>query len=739
VPRLEFRVKAADDPLGATLATLDESHLQAGSSFRKVKLGTGSGQVVLPAQLTEALQLHHEAHVQVVDTTLGNGSTPAQGLLGSFFLGDGDAKVLSESKDRRQLSWGGEGSLAILARAALLESHYAPGQPVRGSAQIPGMWTWYNIAAGGVMTRATEEGQNQPGTPLADVAASFDRLVSTDLTPWTIIPELIERPWGTNVLDLLSDFVKQGLIPQMSGNLIFDLHETYGRDLAGAFAPNTVRFQAKVNIAADLNRAIRSKVAVSHLFVVGSNNVTVVVEDLSVFPRAYGVMNYSSSDDPAVLTAVGQRDLAMRKLQTDVPRFPILTGFDPENGAYTPGPPGSSGHVWVGDTVRLHTGTDAHHYDEVDFPVAALTWTLNSARKWEVTVELGASYLTRQKREFEENVQQIIKGTYPSPHSHPEMLCPVPTVGFDTGVMEFATGDGVAMPWHYGGESRWGMGSPTLGDGSQTGGWAPTGPTGYDGANGSCFWGPNAAGGTSLSPRYTANPGEVWELSSWIWTEGSGLVWMGLDFGKDNPGGGFTILQTESLVEATGSGWMDGGGGTSVAPADTEWVQVRGCPTILTWRGYDHTRLRVLNAAGPNTGVPELIGTGTKASRCDHRHHVLQSGTPTSAHDEAAGYPPTTLWTDTSTGAHFLHMGAGVWEPFGQGVTEHGDLDGLTDPDHPASAITETTDGDVQTAIDLLRGTIATVGSTRWQPHVDWEGHVVLNALGDPVMIEVSE
>jgi hypothetical protein len=50
------------------------------------------------------------------------------------------------------------------------------------------------------------------------------------------------------------------------------------------------------------------------------------------------------------------------------------------------------GDYWIGDLVRLHTGTDEHDYNEADFRAAAINWLLRAAGDWDVQPELGAQF-----------------------------------------------------------------------------------------------------------------------------------------------------------------------------------------------------------------------------------------------------------------------------------------------------------------------------------------------------------
>lgn len=422
---LVFRLRPADDPLGTLLAEYDHNSLMAGTSFRKALAGTGSGQLVMPQDYGP--DLHDQGHVQVVDTTLGDGSDPAAGLLGGFLLGEGGASVVSEASDRRRLEWGGAGNLSILSRAVLLEEWYAPSPPAsdaRGSSQDPGIWRWLFQAWGGIVVRSVEEGQNQPDEPLAAVTPTFDRDVDSNGDIWLDLAGTIERRWGVDVLEITTDAVKAGMIAQMEGNLDFGLYQAYGTDRSsGTFAAGKVRFEYRQNIASKLSREIRGSARVSKIFVVGARNAVAVVSDPGAPVGSYATISYHESDDPDVLENVGEREVQRRQRRSDTPSFTIATGDDEAAGRYTPGHPDSDGHFWVGDIVRLHTGVDGHHYNEIDLPVAAINWTLTSGRKWEVTLELGATFLDRGSREFEEKVITLVSNNKPQSHAHPEMFC----------------------------------------------------------------------------------------------------------------------------------------------------------------------------------------------------------------------------------------------------------------------------------------------------------------------------
>ena len=64
------------------------------------------------------------------------------------------------------------------------------------------------------------------------------------------------------------------------------------------------------------------------------------------------------SSSPAILDRAGRRFLRNQEYGEQQIDLKIITGWDPVNGLYMPGPDGSDGHFWVGDTIDLTTGMD---------------------------------------------------------------------------------------------------------------------------------------------------------------------------------------------------------------------------------------------------------------------------------------------------------------------------------------------------------------------------------------------
>lgn len=396
------------------LVRLTDQHLKAGSRFKYVKLGTGDATIVVPADLSEAQFLTDDALCQVWDLDL-----PTPTPLMVFTLEKGGMRVIG-SRESRVITWNGLGGLVLFARAMLLEQWYAPAQTARGSLNASGMWTWVNEPFGAILTRMYEEGRDQPGTPLAGINVTFTRTVDSSGAAWATIEKRFERPWGTNGLELVEVFMRAGVIPLMRGNLTLDTYENYGTDRSGAaFAAGVLRFTPD-NIVFELDKSIAARERVSHLFVRGSENKTLVITDAAAPASRYGVYDYPESNDPATLTKVGNEAIAAKRLLTDSARFQIYDGADPLTGRYRLGPPGSGGDGWVGDTCTLDSGdSTAHDYDEHNMPLAAIEWVLLGPSGWGVFVELGTVFLDAQARALNEAVRSITRATTPRPHDHP--------------------------------------------------------------------------------------------------------------------------------------------------------------------------------------------------------------------------------------------------------------------------------------------------------------------------------
>ena len=97
-----------------------------------------------------------------------------------------------------------------------------------------------------------------------------------------------------------------------------------------------------------------------------------------------GFVEYPSSHVATILNAVGDQALQIRVDSADQPVPKHLFGLDEANGLYSPAPPeiAHASTYWVGDTVRVHTGTEMGDFNEVDLRIYDVNWILDEQGNW---------------------------------------------------------------------------------------------------------------------------------------------------------------------------------------------------------------------------------------------------------------------------------------------------------------------------------------------------------------------
>lgn len=676
----EFDVTAGSTPLGTVLTTIGDADLLAGSGFRVAKLTAGAVDIVIGADNPKAAFLTDDCYVRIRDTVLGT-------YIAGGFPTEATVKLVSERRDRRVLTRSGEGSLAYMRRGSLRETNFST-DPVASPdvfTREPGMAVWLQQPWGAILVRGIQEGQDMPGNPLAALTYTFTRTVDSAAVPWTLIDESgFSTAWGTNLYDLLQSFVRQGLIPVMSHGLQLSAYETYGSDHSGAaYGASVVRFQVGAsatdllaNIMTDAERVWVSS-RISHLLVIGGDGVTtVLVTDATAPVKKTESWTYPESSDPAILAGAGQAELARRALRTiGSLKLPVKLGDNPLVGEYRPGP---GRPLWPANTITVFTGS-AQYDINADMPVAALECRLSDTRGWEWTAELGSSFIDRSSLAQQRAVTQIVKSSTPRPHSHPEMLCR-PGSGAGESSLVFWDWAGITQEpvVAYSAISQPATSSPFAGTARITTTGGPTGqgyctaealynftlPAGkaQGGSYGIGFTSlPVTAGKTYRFSRYQHHSGGLVELRGLV------LIWVSGAY--DGTDSGFTQISQTNL-DFSAPAWTLATNDV-VAPTGATGVQIGlGGKTELT-----DISLNVVTSGAVNDGHPDLVGTGSRNSRCGHKHHVLRTTNPTVNDDWAtAGYPVTTLWTNTVSGDSFLltnaATGAAVWSPFGDGLSQ---------------------------------------------------------------------
>ena len=389
--RLYLTVHAGTAPLGASLGTVDEA---SALTYQKVRDGVGKLVVRIAKDHPQAALLQQGRFVVV--------HSDAPNPIGAAWLREAPVDLTSEDEEGGEfIEWTGEGAIAKLADGRLLHTNYAPSPPasdLRGSHNLPGIWRWSSAGGtdpeyyGGVLVRAIEEGQHQPGTPLADVSVNFSRSVDTTGDPWDDVADEFTLPIGIDVLDIAKRITTWGVVLQMSPGLELSAYNrnNFGTYRAGAFAVDTVRFEAGVNVAAALQRRLNPSALVSHLLVEGADYTFVTRTDPNypaTLPERWGYIEHTETNDVATLQRIGDENIAARHRAADVFSFPAHDhGDDPATGLYEPGV-----HFDVGDSVWLTSGADEYDVD-TDYGVATITWELRDDGDYDYIVELGSGF-----------------------------------------------------------------------------------------------------------------------------------------------------------------------------------------------------------------------------------------------------------------------------------------------------------------------------------------------------------
>jgi hypothetical protein len=646
------------DPDGVFISAVPDAY---NKRFRVEKDGTGqfSFSINRHSPYATALIL---ARDNVVKYTI-NLVTGGPHFAGFLEVGDFDLNSIDE-QGGEELRFGGRGLLSYLERdVAWTTSYVLVTEPTDGYWRFAPVtmpsWSTGN-EPGQILKRIIDEMQDpdRPQHCMDLMAVDFDYEQDTDGNPWAST-DATNPVWtvavGENVLTTLGRLIATGVLEvQMDPSFLLHAYNHYGRDLTGDdFGAGVVRFVKGANIADRVNRQWSGQDIAPYELVAGDDGHYIRAELPDAATRVQKVVfnQFTGTNNPT-LEALGLADLEQRLVRADSAAFAVTTrragGTETAaGGRYLPGPPGTSGDYWVGDLVRLVTGTTDIDYDEQDVRVAAISVAEIDAGNLIVIPELGSA-TGQAMPEF--------GGTYgdgggiavapgstggttgtPSHGSLPGRAAdeqhPAAAVSYDNGASglaaddvqaaldEIAAGGGFVTVDNGGGETI--KAHPTMGA-------AET----FDPADGNLHTGtlttdctvtlaaPVGAAGATLEAWITQD-GTGGHAISFVAAGGGTFLWDGATPTPDTSAG-VTVRYLLERVPATSNDWVGnlaGGGGSSVAALDdlsdvtitgpavadrlrydgSQWVN-----TTLTWEVMvDYTGSVMLDSAG-NPSVHEV-------------------------------------------------------------------------------------------------------------------------------------
>lgn len=389
---LVFDVYAAAAPNGSLLATLtDATQKQCAISLD----GTGSGTFSLPrssAQATSSII----AQGNLVKVRLTEVSANP---ITSFWMDTGRFDLIgSNEAGSEMLTFGGSGARSYLGRAIMWSQTFLAGE----TGPVDGQWLLYNglngSKAGAILRRLIAEAISvtRPQQPLPSLSFDFTYTLDTTGATWSATSASSE--FIAHVGDSLDAVIAalQSAVPslviQMDANLGLHAYNSFGVDRHSAtFASGKVRLQKGINIATSLTRELGASQIKSHMLVAGdpgffgtaSNALTPVREG---FASSAGV-------DTTALNAIAAGQLALRSASADSIRVGIPYGNTPTTtGLYYPGPVGTSGHYWVGDSITVHTGATLPDYNESTQRIVEIALGETESGDVIVEVALGSTY-----------------------------------------------------------------------------------------------------------------------------------------------------------------------------------------------------------------------------------------------------------------------------------------------------------------------------------------------------------
>jgi hypothetical protein len=233
---------------------------------------------------------------------------------------------------------------------------------------------------GAVLSYLYDEGTSpdRPVQPIPLMTVDFGSSSDSNGDPWNESEALralsasMHDEYGTTIGQLVGTGV---LDVVMGPDLDMHAYNSFGRNLGGGlFEAGVVRFVKGVNIAESLTRELSGGTEATFAEVRGNDDTYARVElpdAASRVAREIGVAG--NSTDEAALEAVGLTALNLRLARGESLSFRITPGSDETLGRYLPGPEGTAGHFWIGDTVILHSGTEDPDYNDAEVRITAIS------------------------------------------------------------------------------------------------------------------------------------------------------------------------------------------------------------------------------------------------------------------------------------------------------------------------------------------------------------------------------
>lgn len=288
---------------------------------------------------------------------------------------------------------------------------------------------------GAVLYWLFNEGQaaSRPVKPIPLMTIDFTATLDSAGNPWSTTDALasLTANLGETYLETIAKLVSTGVIDvEMGPNLDMHAYNSQGVNRSSAtFAADKVRFVKGVNIADNLDRERNAGPVATWIEVIGTESV---VGQAALADAASRVARETSglgdSNVAAALSAKGLADLNAQLVKSDAVGFAIRTGNDDATGLYLPGPATSAnGDFWLGDTVRVHTGTGAQDFNEQNLRVAAVTISEDAAGNLLAFAEVGSELGASDPLGAVSSTPALAGGTAArSPHTETEVAEPPP-------------------------------------------------------------------------------------------------------------------------------------------------------------------------------------------------------------------------------------------------------------------------------------------------------------------------